>query len=203
DVSQVSGKVGLAAAGGHGQEHLRLRELDVAAHLRGRDPLVVVVDLDREHLLGVVLADHVLVERGADRLRVGDEAALLLLRPRRAAVLLKDLLAEVDALVADVHARAGHELADLVLTLPAERASRVAAAVFSIVHGCVLGGGRSRWIMAAEDLVCKRDALAADIYAGAGDKTHAAVAVDLAAEGALRLVAHHLGVLLAAAEDHR
>jgi hypothetical protein len=55
--------------------------------------------------------------------------------------------------------------------------------------------------MAAEDLVCKRDALAADVDAGAGDQTHAAVAVDLATEGALRFVAHHLGVLFTAAED--
>src|SRR5207302_6524952 len=121
-------------------------------------------------------------------LRVGAEAALLLLRPGRTVVLFQDLLAEVDALVADVHARAGDQLANLVLPLPAERAPRVAAAVFSIVHGCVLGRGRGRWIMAAEDLVCKRDAVAADVYAGARDQADFGVALDLAAKRAMGLV---------------
>jgi hypothetical protein len=107
------------------QHDIRLLELDVADQLRRLDPLVVVVDGDREHTLGVVLADHVLVERGADRLRVGDEPGLLFLRTGRAVVVLEDLLAEVDALVADEDPWAGHELADLVLALSAERAACV------------------------------------------------------------------------------
>ena len=94
----------------------------------------MVVDGDREDSLGVVLADDVLVERSTDRLRVGDEAGLRLLRGGGPAVLLEDLLAEVDALVADVHAGPGHQLANLVLALPAEGAAGVTATVFAFVH---------------------------------------------------------------------
>src|SRR5713226_2262306 len=100
DLPQRLHQVGLAAAGGADQHDIRLLQLDVADQLRRLDPLVVVVDGDREDALGVVLADHVLVERGADRLRVGDEAGLLLLRTGRAVVVLDHFLAEVDALVA-------------------------------------------------------------------------------------------------------
>src|SRR5205085_8010956 len=128
----------LAATGRADQQNVRLLELDVADHLGRGDPLVVVVDLHREDLLGVVLTDHVLVERRHDRLRVGDEAGLGLLRTAGAAVLLQDLLAEIDALVADVHTGPGNQLADLVLALPAEGAARVAAAIFSVVHLGVL-----------------------------------------------------------------
>ena len=42
----------------------------------------MVVDLDRQDLLGTILPDHVLVERGADGLGIGDEACLLLLGAR-------------------------------------------------------------------------------------------------------------------------
>jgi len=52
----------------------------------------------------------------------------------RAVVVFEDLLAQIDALVADENARAGHQLAHLVLPLAAERAARVAASVLSFVH---------------------------------------------------------------------
>ena len=52
----------------------------------------------------------------------------------RAVVVLEDLLAEVDALVADVDTRACDELAHLVLALAAEGAARVAPAVFAFGH---------------------------------------------------------------------
>src|SRR4029077_2638361 len=80
------------------------------------------------------ISDHVLVERGADRLWVGDESSLLLLGAGRAVVVLEDLLAEVDALVADENARPRDQLAHLVLPLAAEAAACVPAAVFSFVH---------------------------------------------------------------------
>src|SRR5579859_96262 len=134
DLRQRLREVRLAAAGRADQQDVRLRQLDVTNRLRGRDALVVVVDLHRQHFLGAVLADHVLVERGADGLRVGDEPGLLLLLPGRAIVVLEDLLAEVDALIADEHARARHQLAHLVLALPAEGAAGVSASVLSFVH---------------------------------------------------------------------
>ena len=59
-------------AGGADQQDVRLRQLDVVAarpvHL---DALVVVVDRDCELLLGLVLADDVLVEKRLDFLRLG------------------------------------------------------------------------------------------------------------------------------------
>jgi len=80
----------------------------------------------------VVLADHVLVQRGGDRLGIGYEAGLRLLGRPRPVVLLQDLLAEVDAEVADVDAGTGDELADLVLAFAAEGAAGVTAAVFAL-----------------------------------------------------------------------
>src|SRR5256886_15721739 len=123
DLGECLGQVRLAAAGRADQQHVRLRQLHVADRLRGGDALVVVVDLDRQHLLGAVLTDHVLVESRADRLRVGDEAGLLLLLTGGGGVVLEDLLAEGDALGADEDAWPRDELAGLVLTLTAERAA--------------------------------------------------------------------------------
>ena len=96
-------------------------------------PLVVVVDRDGEGLLGVGLTDHVAVEELADLVRLGqlleqtDLGAL-------GELLLDDLVAEVDALVADVDAGAGDELLDLLLALSAERALQQVAALSDACH---------------------------------------------------------------------
>ena len=116
------GEERLAAAGRPDEQDVRLLELDLVDRGAGVDPLVVVVDGDREDLLGPLLADHVLVERVLDLVRVRELGAS---RPSGAALehlLLDDLLAEVDALVADVDALACDELADLLLALAAEGA---------------------------------------------------------------------------------
>ena len=84
----------------------------------------------------MVLADHVLVELGADGLRVGDQPRLAALVGGGAGVLLEDFLAEVDALVADVDARARDQLSYLVLALAAEGAACMPATLFSLVHPC-------------------------------------------------------------------
>jgi hypothetical protein len=96
------------------------------------DPLVVVVDGDREGLLRVLLADDVGVEEledlaGLRELVEADLAAL-------AQLLLDDLVSEVDALVADVDARSGDQLLDLLLALPAERALQEVASVTNACH---------------------------------------------------------------------
>jgi hypothetical protein len=53
-----------------------------------------------------------------------------------------DVVAELDALVADEHGRAGNELAHLVLALAAERAVEQLAVVATspgfIYHGCLV-----------------------------------------------------------------
>src|SRR4029077_10751891 len=75
---------------------------------------------DREHLLGVVLADYVVVEDLPDLLRGRNAVARL--HQRGLVLLADDVHAQLDALVADKHSRAGNELAHLVLALAAERA---------------------------------------------------------------------------------
>ena len=90
----------------------------------GVDALVVVVDRHRERLLGRLLPDHVLVEHVLDLLRRRDLGHRL--RHLALLVLREDLVAERDALVADVDGRPGDELPDGVLRLAAERAAQVA-----------------------------------------------------------------------------
>src|SRR3990172_7278062 len=109
------------AAPGRPQDHdVRLLELNLRVLGPDLDPLVVVVDVYRKDLLGVVLADHVFLEERVDLLRLGELFELEL--GGLGQLLLDDLVAEIDALVADVHAGARDELLDLLLRLPAEGA---------------------------------------------------------------------------------
>ena len=90
----------------------------------------MIMDRDRKHLLGVVLADDVVVEDLADLLRGRNIVARF---PQRRLVLLADdVQAKLDAFVANEDGRPGDELAHLVLALAAERAVervlRIAAA---------------------------------------------------------------------------
>src|SRR5881394_4080814 len=114
----------LAHAGGTDQEDVALVELDLRfASLVRVDALVVVVDRHGERLLRLLLADHVLVQHVFDLGGDGDlgdrlgDLALLVLR--------QDLVAEGDALIANVDRRAGNELPDRVLRLAAEGAAEV------------------------------------------------------------------------------
>src|SRR5690606_21475489 len=130
---------GLAAAGGADQQDVALAELDfllLAGALAVTQPLVVVVDGHRQHLLGVLLADHVLVEDLLDLARARQPvagpfgAALLHLYP-------DDVIAEVDTLVADEHRGASNQLADLVLALATEGAVEQLAVVAAAVLGVI------------------------------------------------------------------
>src|ERR1700735_4959808 len=75
---------------------------------------------DRKHLLGVVLADDIVVEDLADLLRGRNLVARF--RQRRLVLLADDVHAKLDALVANEYGRPGNELAHLVLALAAEGA---------------------------------------------------------------------------------
>jgi hypothetical protein len=83
----------------------------------------VVVDRDREGALGPLLADHVLLEDVVDL--PGLRQVLELERRRSRELLVDDLVAEIDALVADVDAGAGDQLLDLPLRLAAEAAEKL------------------------------------------------------------------------------
>ena len=105
----------------------------VAALLAGLDALVVVVDGDGQRPLGGVLPDDVALEELADLGGLGQFVELDVVGVGE--FLFDDLVAEIDALVADVHAGARNELLDLLLALPAERALQQVTAVSDARHG--------------------------------------------------------------------
>jgi hypothetical protein len=80
----------------------------------------MVVNRHREDLLGLVLADHILVKRGDDFLRGRHTIARL---DHRGLVLFADdIHAQFHAFIADEHCGTGNEFAHFVLALAAERA---------------------------------------------------------------------------------
>src|SRR5258707_3594445 len=125
---------GLARPGRPEQQDVRLGQLDpvlagpVAARL---DALVVVVDRDRQALLRLLLADHVGIEELVDL--AGLRQAVPFELGGLGELFLDDLVAEIDALIADVYARASYELLDLLLALAAEGALQQGT---PIAHAC-------------------------------------------------------------------
>ena len=87
----------------------------------------MVVDGHRENFLRGLLADDVFVEHRLDLVRLRQLVAAAL--GSLVELLADDVVAELDALVADEHRRAGDELAHLVLALAAERAIQQLAVV--------------------------------------------------------------------------
>jgi len=87
----------------------------------------VVVDGDRERALGSLLSHHVLVEDVVDL--AGLRQVLQLEARRDRQLLVDDLVAEIDAFVADVDAGACDQLLDLALRLAAEAAQELLVGV--------------------------------------------------------------------------
>ena len=128
----------LAGAGRADQEDVRLGQLDLVAAARlllDLDPLVVVVDRDRELLLGLLLADDVFVEELLDVLRDRERGGAGAAACFELVVVGDDVVADLDALVADEHSRARDQLADVVLVLVAERAAEDLAVAGLFHHG--------------------------------------------------------------------
>src|SRR6185295_14061625 len=123
DAGQGLGEQRLAAPGGAEQKDVALLQLHVVHRDLGLDALVVVVDRDREDLLRPLLPDDVLVEDRLDLARAGDaELGVLGLLP--VDLLGDDVVAETDALVADVDRGPSDELLHLLLRLSAEGAAQ-------------------------------------------------------------------------------
>ena len=80
----------------------------------------MIMNRDREHLLGMVLADDVVIEGLADCLRGRNIVARF--RKRRLVFFADDVQAKLDTLVANEDRGPRNELAHLVLALAAERA---------------------------------------------------------------------------------
>ncbi len=140
DRQQLGERLGeerLAGAGRTDEQDVRLRQLDLvpaARLLLNLDPLVVVVDRDRELLLGLFLADDVLVEELLDFLRDGQRRARAAAR-LEPVVVGDDVVTDLDAFIADEDRRAGDQLADVVLILVAERAAEDFAVTGFFYHG--------------------------------------------------------------------
>jgi hypothetical protein len=83
-------------------------------------PLVMIVDGDRENLLGVILPDHIVVQHLVDFER--RRHAIARLHQRGFVFLADDVHAKLDAFVADEDRRTGDQLPHFVLALAAEGA---------------------------------------------------------------------------------
>src|SRR6516165_4499674 len=116
------------------QQDVRLRELDVVVLGLVVEALVVIMDRDREHLLGVILTDDIVIKNFAYLL--GGRNAVTRLHQRGLVFLADDVHAQFDAFVVDENGRAGDELAHLMLALAAERAIErfLRFAVADLVH---------------------------------------------------------------------
>jgi hypothetical protein len=127
------GQEGLARAGGSDEEDVALEHLDVFVGAAAGeaevalDALIVVMNGDREDLLGLGLRDDVVVEVGLDLHGRGDalEVGVAVVAVE---LFLDDVPAELDALVTDIDRGAGDELLDVPLALAAERAAQVVVA---------------------------------------------------------------------------
>ena len=126
----------LPTPGGAEQEDVRLLQLDVAVVLPHAHALVVVVDRDGERALRLLLGDDVVVEDGVDVLRPREVVEVE--RCGGGELLVDDLVAEIDALVADVDAGPGDELLHLPLTLAAEAAEQLFVPLARSGHCCLL-----------------------------------------------------------------
>ena len=115
-------------------EDVRLREFDVVVLGLVVETLVVIMDRDREHLLGVVLTDDIVIKNFADF--IGERNAVARLHQRGLVLLPDDVHAQFDALFADKYGRTSNELAHLVLALAAERAKErfLGFAAADLVH---------------------------------------------------------------------
>src|SRR5579883_2750249 len=143
DAGQGLRQQGLAGARRADEQDVRFGELDVVVLRAMRETLIVVVHRDGEDALGVILADHIVVEHLADIF--GPRHAVARFDKGRLVLLTDDVHAELDAFVADEHGGAGDELAHLVLAFAAEgavqRVLRVATAGLGHSHSVSNRGG--------------------------------------------------------------
>ena len=83
--------------------------------------LVVVVDGNGQHLLGILLPDHIVIEMSADLMR-GWQLVTIALGRDLADLFADDVVAQLDALITYVDGRASDQLAHFMLAFAAKRA---------------------------------------------------------------------------------
>src|SRR5205823_10243083 len=111
-----------ARARGTDQQDVRLRELDVVILRAGLEPLVMVVNGDGQDFFRRLLADHVLIEDLANLVRRRQLVPVGARRVAPGAFLANDVVAKLDAFIANEHRGARDEFAHLMLALAAKRA---------------------------------------------------------------------------------
>jgi hypothetical protein len=88
----------------------------------GIDTLVVIVHRDRENFFGAVLANHILIQHFFDLSWLGNRGRKLLI------IFVdffgNDVVAQPQALIADIHGWPGNQLFDFFLRLAAKRTSQ-------------------------------------------------------------------------------
>ena len=137
DLGQRPGQQRFARAGRPDHQNIALLDRDAVVRVgrsrifcfrrRGRlleNPLVMIVHRHGQRFLGVVLSDAVKVKLASDFRRLGHADAWLALLDLGRQFLVQHLFAEDDAVIADVHARAGDQLLDLGVRFAAETAER-------------------------------------------------------------------------------
>ena len=114
---------GLPDTGRTDEQDVGFVDLDVVEHAVVIHALVMVIDRYRERLLRLFLPNHVLIKEGLDFLwcRAGNDLFLGF----ALFFFCEDLVAERDALIADVDVGSRDELLDALFGLPAEAAAQV------------------------------------------------------------------------------
>ena len=112
----------LARARGSDQQNVRLRQFDFVVLGQVLEALVVVIDRHRQDSLRHLLADDVLVQDVADLLRRRQVGLARLAALVGAGFFADDIVAQLDAFVADEHRGPGDKLPHLMLALAAEGA---------------------------------------------------------------------------------
>ena len=117
--SQCFSEQGFAGARGAHQQNIALREFDFVIAVTRLDTLVVVVNGHCKSALGARLTDDVLIQR------IKNLAWLRQMTTCRRTLLFQlfadDVIAELNALIANEHTRASDQFANLVLALSAKR----------------------------------------------------------------------------------
>ena len=129
--SQSFGQQRLTGTSRTDQQDVALAQLDFVFALTLIKALVVVINRYGQHLLGTLLTNHVLVKDRADFYRCRQ----LLLAAFSLAFLYffaNDVVAQVNALIADKHGGAGNQLAHFMLALAAEGAIQQLAVVVTL-----------------------------------------------------------------------
>ena len=111
---------GLARPGRPDQQDVRLRQLDLVVLGQVLEPFVMIIHRHRQDSLRHLLADHVFIENVADLLRRGQVGLGGLAPLVGAGFLADDVVAQLDAFVADEHRGPGDKLPHLMLALAAE-----------------------------------------------------------------------------------